>query len=89
MWHPNCFRCQTCNQRLVDLLYFYKDGNYFCGRHFGESLYCRCAGCDEVNKSKQIIFNKKINKILISRVHFILKFKLWILYCKLSYNFYY
>ncbi|VDN59323.1 unnamed protein product [Dracunculus medinensis] len=61
VWHPNCFRCQTCNQRLVDLLYFYKDGNYFCGRHFGESLYCRCAGCDELIFSKEYTYAEEKN----------------------------
>uniref|UniRef100_A0A0R3S5D1 LIM zinc-binding domain-containing protein n=1 Tax=Elaeophora elaphi TaxID=1147741 RepID=A0A0R3S5D1_9BILA len=38
IWHVNCFKCHICNQRLVDLLYFYKNGIYYCGRHFGDSL---------------------------------------------------
>ncbi|KRZ20728.1 Testin, partial [Trichinella pseudospiralis] len=47
-WHPMCFRCSVCNEYLADLIYFYKNGKIFCGRHFGESLCARCAGCDEV-----------------------------------------
>ena len=29
-------------------IYFYKDGNVFCGRHHAETVKPRCAGCDEV-----------------------------------------
>ncbi|VDK75384.1 unnamed protein product [Litomosoides sigmodontis] len=56
MWHVNCFKCHVCNQRLVDLLYFYKDGIYYCGRHFGDSVYPRCSGCDELIFSKEYTF---------------------------------
>lgn len=49
VWHPGCFRCDICHQLLVDMLYFFKDGQYFCGRHYGEKVYPRCSGCDEVN----------------------------------------
>uniref|UniRef100_A0A183CYT8 LIM zinc-binding domain-containing protein n=1 Tax=Gongylonema pulchrum TaxID=637853 RepID=A0A183CYT8_9BILA len=56
IWHVNCFKCYTCNQRLVDLLYFYKDGVYYCGRHFGDSVYPRCSGCDELIFSKEYTF---------------------------------
>lgn len=56
LWHVHCFRCHTCDQRLVDLLYFYKDGFYYCGRHFGDSVYPRCAGCDELIFSKEYTF---------------------------------
>uniref|UniRef100_A0A914UHU3 LIM zinc-binding domain-containing protein n=1 Tax=Plectus sambesii TaxID=2011161 RepID=A0A914UHU3_9BILA len=52
-WHPNCFRCVTCEQPLVDMLYFYKDGNYYCGRHFGDTMYPRCGGCDELIFAKE------------------------------------
>ncbi|OUC44449.1 LIM domain protein [Trichinella nativa] len=55
-WHPMCFRCSVCNEYLVDLIYFYKNGKIFCGRHFGESLCPRCAGCDEVS---MLIFTDK------------------------------
>jgi hypothetical protein len=53
IWHPSCFKCATCKQLLVDLLYFYKDGQYFCGRHYGEKVYPRCSGCDEVSSQSQ------------------------------------
>ncbi|KAK6111193.1 LIM domain family protein [Brugia pahangi] len=56
MWHVNCFKCHVCNQRLVDLLYFYKNGIYYCGRHFGDSVYPRCSGCDELIFSKEYTF---------------------------------
>ncbi|RCN32082.1 LIM domain protein [Ancylostoma caninum] len=48
IWHPNCFRCAQCDQLLVDMLYFYYQGKYYCGRHFADQQYPRCAGCDEV-----------------------------------------
>ncbi|VDK58221.1 unnamed protein product [Anisakis simplex] len=61
VWHPNCFRCHTCNQRLVDMLYFYKDGIYYCGRHFGDSMYPRCSGCDELIFSKEYTYAEEKN----------------------------
>uniref|UniRef100_A0A1I7ZJN0 Prickle-like protein 2 n=1 Tax=Steinernema glaseri TaxID=37863 RepID=A0A1I7ZJN0_9BILA len=48
VWHPNCFRCATCEQLLVDMLYFFKDNEYYCGRHYAEKMYPRCFGCDEL-----------------------------------------
>uniref|UniRef100_A0AC35U7F8 Prickle-like protein 2 n=1 Tax=Rhabditophanes sp. KR3021 TaxID=114890 RepID=A0AC35U7F8_9BILA len=48
LFHPNCFKCDTCEQLLVDLLYFFHDGKYYCGRHYGEKMYSRCFGCDEL-----------------------------------------
>ena len=47
-WHPECFVCHTCSELLVDLIYFYKDENIYCGRHYGELTGLRCAACDEV-----------------------------------------
>uniref|UniRef100_A0A0K0EGT8 LIM domain protein n=1 Tax=Strongyloides stercoralis TaxID=6248 RepID=A0A0K0EGT8_STRER len=47
-FHPKCFKCEVCNQLLVDLLYFYHNDKYFCGRHYGEQIYSRCFGCDEL-----------------------------------------
>ncbi|XP_022108482.1 testin-like isoform X1 [Acanthaster planci] len=52
-WHPGCFRCRTCNELLVDLIYFYKDDDIFCGRHYADLLKPRCAACDE------LIFSEK------------------------------
>ncbi|XP_064156598.1 prickle planar cell polarity protein 3-A isoform X2 [Anguilla rostrata] len=47
-WHPQCFLCATCNELLVDLIYFYQDGKIYCGRHHAERLKPRCQACDEI-----------------------------------------
>ncbi|XP_068132660.1 prickle-like protein 1 [Hyperolius riggenbachi] len=47
-WHPACFVCSTCNELLVDLIYFYQDGKVHCGRHHAELLKPRCSACDEI-----------------------------------------
>ncbi|XP_038164823.1 prickle-like protein 1a [Cyprinodon tularosa] len=47
-WHPACFVCSTCNELLVDLIYFYHDGKIHCGRHHAELLKPRCSACDEI-----------------------------------------
>ncbi|XP_067129045.1 protein prickle-like isoform X3 [Centruroides vittatus] len=47
-WHPACFVCCVCGELLVDLIYFYKNGKLYCGRHHAESLKPRCAACDEI-----------------------------------------
>ncbi|XP_078270678.1 prickle-like protein 2b isoform X2 [Rhinoraja longicauda] len=47
-WHPRCFICSTCNELLVDLIYFYQNGKIYCGRHHAEHLKPRCAACDEI-----------------------------------------
>lgn len=47
-WHPKCFTCLSCDELLVDLIYFYKDGFLYCGRHHSELIKPRCAACDEV-----------------------------------------
>ncbi|KAK6175208.1 hypothetical protein SNE40_013717 [Patella caerulea] len=47
-WHPSCFVCSTCGELLVDLIYFFKEGELFCGRHHAEMLKPRCAACDEI-----------------------------------------
>ncbi|XP_051978493.1 prickle-like protein 1a [Xyrauchen texanus] len=47
-WHPACFSCSTCNELVVDLIYFYHDGNIHCGRHHAELLKPRCSACDEI-----------------------------------------
>ncbi|KAF0292531.1 Protein prickle [Amphibalanus amphitrite] len=49
-WHPACFTCCVCRELLVDMIYFFKEGRMFCGRHHAESLKPRCAACDEVRK---------------------------------------
>lgn len=47
-WHPHCFVCGSCEELLVDLIYFYQDGKIYCGRHHAERLKPRCCACDEV-----------------------------------------
>ncbi|KAF0293273.1 Four and a half LIM domains protein 2 [Amphibalanus amphitrite] len=47
-WHPACFRCATCRQRLADLLYCHLRGQPLCVRHFGDQLKDRCAACDQL-----------------------------------------
>ncbi|KAI6175473.1 hypothetical protein M3Y97_00692800 [Aphelenchoides bicaudatus] len=53
IWHPACFKCEQCHDLLVDLLYFFKDNKYLCGRHYCEKNFERCAGCDELIVDKQ------------------------------------
>lgn len=48
-WHPGCFVCAICNNLLVDLIYFFKEGAIYCGRHYAELYKPRCAACDEVS----------------------------------------
>ncbi|KAH1188001.1 prickle planar cell polarity protein 3 isoform X1 [Mauremys mutica] len=47
-WHPQCFQCTTCQELLVDLIYFYQEGKIYCGRHHAERLKPRCQACDEI-----------------------------------------
>ncbi|KAM4665137.1 prickle planar cell polarity protein 3 isoform 2-T2 [Discoglossus pictus] len=47
-WHPQCFTCARCSELLCDLIYFYQDGNVYCGRHHAELQRPRCLACDEV-----------------------------------------
>ncbi|KAL5288951.1 PRICKLE2.2 family protein [Megaselia abdita] len=47
-WHPACFVCCICKELLVDLIYFHRDGKFFCGRHHAENLKPRCSACDEI-----------------------------------------
>lgn len=55
-WHPACFVCATCQEMLVDLIYFYHNGKVLCGRHHAELLKPRCSSCDEVSA----IINKQL-----------------------------
>lgn len=50
LWHPACFVCCTCQELLVDMIYFWKKGKMYCGRHYGDSEKPRCGGCDEVRR---------------------------------------
>ncbi|XP_074253891.1 prickle-like protein 4 isoform X2 [Saimiri boliviensis] len=46
-WHQPCFACQACGQALINLIYFYHDGQLYCGRHHAELLRPRCPACDQ------------------------------------------
>ncbi|KAK2842707.1 hypothetical protein Q5P01_012907 [Channa striata] len=48
LWHPACFVCCNCSELLVDMIYFWKKGKLYCGRHYGDSEKPRCGGCDEL-----------------------------------------
>ncbi|KAG7496041.1 prickle 1 isoform X2 [Solea senegalensis] len=47
-WHPACFVCTTCQELLVDLIYFHHNGKVHCGRHHAELVKPRCSSCDEI-----------------------------------------
>ncbi|XP_038675939.1 prickle-like protein 1 isoform X2 [Scyliorhinus canicula] len=47
-WHPYCFGCITCQELLVDLIYFYQEGKIYCGRHHADLFKPRCASCDQL-----------------------------------------
>ncbi|XP_071448786.1 testin [Hetaerina americana] len=48
-WHPSCFVCNICKELLVDLIYFFRKGEVYCGRHFAEIMDIpRCNACDEL-----------------------------------------
>ncbi|XP_074532259.1 LIM and cysteine-rich domains protein 1 isoform X2 [Halichoeres trimaculatus] len=48
LWHPTCFRCSECDLGLVDLVYFWSNQRLFCGRHYCQTVWPRCSGCDEL-----------------------------------------
>lgn len=55
LWHPACFVCCTCKELLVDMIYFWKKGKLYCGRHYGDSEKPRCAGCDEARPAPTLV----------------------------------
>ncbi|KAK7813978.1 hypothetical protein U0070_002875, partial [Myodes glareolus] len=67
-WHPTCFVCIKCSEPLVDLIYFWKDGAPWCGRHYCESLRPRCSGCDEIIFSEDY---QRVEDLAWHRKHFI------------------
>ncbi|XP_022597897.1 LIM and cysteine-rich domains protein 1 [Seriola dumerili] len=48
LWHPTCFVCSECGQGLVDLVYFWSNQKLLCGRHYCQTVWPRCSGCDEL-----------------------------------------
>ncbi|XP_040101925.1 LIM and cysteine-rich domains protein 1 [Oryx dammah] len=67
-WHPACFVCTKCSEPLVDLIYFWKDGAPWCGRHYCESLRPRCSGCDEIIFSEDY---QRVEDLAWHRKHFV------------------
>ncbi|XP_023557956.1 LIM and cysteine-rich domains protein 1 isoform X2 [Octodon degus] len=67
-WHPACFVCARCSEPLVDLIYFWKDGAPWCGRHYCESLRPRCSGCDEIIFSEDY---QRVEDLAWHRKHFV------------------
>lgn len=70
-WHPACFVCSTCQELLVDLVYFWKDRLY-CGRHHAETMKPRCSACDEVSPIDLLLWptlsNAPSNLALLSEI---------------------
>ncbi|XP_073894195.1 prickle-like protein 4 isoform X12 [Macaca fascicularis] len=62
-WHQTCFACQACGQALINLIYFYHDGQLYCGRHHAELLRPRCPACD------QLIFSQRCTEAEGQRWH--------------------
>lgn len=48
-WHPQCFRCFTDGDLLIDLLYFVFNQKLYCARHWSEQIKPRCHACEEVS----------------------------------------
>uniref|UniRef100_A0A3P8U1G3 LIM and cysteine-rich domains 1 n=1 Tax=Amphiprion percula TaxID=161767 RepID=A0A3P8U1G3_AMPPE len=48
LWHPTCFVCSECGQGLADLVYFWSNQKLLCGRHYCQTVWSRCSGCDEL-----------------------------------------
>nr|CBN80664.1 LIM and cysteine-rich domains protein 1 [Dicentrarchus labrax] len=53
LWHPTCFVCSECGQGLVDLVYFWSDQKLLCGRHYCQTVWPRCSGCDELKMDRR------------------------------------
>nr|XP_015814034.2 LIM and cysteine-rich domains protein 1 [Nothobranchius furzeri] len=58
LWHPMCFVCSECDQGLVDLVYFWSNQKLLCGRHYCQSVWPRCSGCDELIFCKNFVSGK-------------------------------
>lgn len=46
-FHPQCFKCVTCDSLCVGLNSFIHEDQVYCGRHFNDLFKARCAACDE------------------------------------------
>ncbi|KAL4226346.1 Prickle-like protein 2 [Mactra antiquata] len=47
-FHTGCFTCASCKELLVDNIYFFRNDDIYCGRHYAELIYPRCSACDEI-----------------------------------------
>ncbi|XP_029428052.1 prickle-like protein 4 isoform X2 [Rhinatrema bivittatum] len=54
-WHPSCFICAICCQPLLHLIYFHQDGEIYCGRHHAELFKPRCAACDQLIFTEELV----------------------------------
>jgi hypothetical protein len=51
--HPNCFTCVICNELLADLVYYTKNKEMFCEKHFHDLK--TCSGCNDIIKSSEYV----------------------------------
>lgn len=47
-FHPNCFKCSSCEHFLTDLAYCMHKNKLYCVRDYGNLFKYRCGICDEV-----------------------------------------
>lgn len=66
-FHPKCFTCSDCGELLVDNRSFVDVGKeergastaekrLFCGRHWNDNRFPRCAACDETCFSEEYVY---------------------------------
>ncbi|CAF0811251.1 unnamed protein product [Adineta steineri] len=55
LWHPQCFTCTQCKEFLVDLMYFYNDGQLYCEQHHVDLYKPRYTNCDQIMFSFECI----------------------------------
>ncbi|CAF3849920.1 unnamed protein product [Rotaria sp. Silwood1] len=77
LWHPQCFICTQCKKFLVNLIYFYKDGQLYCERHHSDLYKPRYIGCD------LIIFSFESNK---AEGHYRNMYQFFCFNCKICLN---
>jgi hypothetical protein len=66
----------STQEMLADLIYFFVDGDIFCGRHYAEKMNIpRCKACDEVIFpwhshfiTRQISFQLAVNQFFADEI---------------------
>jgi len=53
-WHPDCFRCGTCGDRLPGE-FFQKDGTPYCRRDYFNAFLMKCASCGQPIEGREIV----------------------------------